>query len=154
MAALVVVALALAACGGDGDTAADGEGDGDEGGATPIHVSLSEWMVAPGEMDGMEGMGDMGGFTAQAGEVTFEVHNDGTVPHELVVVKSDLAPGALPVAGGAVDEAQVEVIGEVEEFEAGTIETGTFQLDAGSYVLFCNIAGHYEQGMSARLTVE
>lgn len=138
---LLVVAVTLTACGGEEGT---DEAEGSQAETGPIHVILEEWTIVP-----MEGST----FTAAAGEVTFEVHNDGTVPHELVVIKTDLEPDALPVSDGQVDERQVQVIGELEEFPAGEIETGSFELEAGSYVLICNIPGHYEQGMHARLTV-
>jgi uncharacterized cupredoxin-like copper-binding protein len=54
-----------------------------------------------------------------------------------------------------VDEDAVgELIGEVEDFPGGETETGTFGLQPGTYALICNVAGHYEQGMYAQLTVE
>lgn len=140
----------LAACGGDEEpmTASDEgehmEEEEEHGGGGAVHVILEEWSVS-----GMEGMP----LEAEAGEVAFEAHNEGTVPHEMVIVLSDKDPGSLPVAGGVVDEDQVEVIGEIEEFDAGSIETGSFQLEAGGYIVFCNIAGHYEQGMYADMTV-
>ena len=41
----------------------------------------------------------------------------------------------------SVDEAGsgVEVIGEIEEFEPAGTMSGTFELEAGSYVVICNI---------------
>jgi hypothetical protein len=32
--------------------------------------------------------------------------------------------------------------------------TGTFDLSAGKYVLFCNMPGHYQSGMSTNFEVE
>lgn len=92
--------------------------------------------------------------TAPAGAVTFNANNTGATPHELVIVKTDLAQDALPVADGKVDETQVSVLFEIEEFPAGESRTATYELEAGSYVLICNVAGHYQLGMHVPFTVE
>ena len=125
------------------------------GGATTVAVTLQEFSVLPEESE------------APAGEVTFEATNEGPDdPHELVVARSDLAPDALPTAeDGSVDEEGegVEVIGEIAEFAPGATETGTFDLEAGIYVLFCNVVeeleggeveAHYSLGMRAPFVVE
>ncbi len=148
LAILLAAGLVLAACGGD-DEAAEGEEHAEEAehAEGAVHAELSEWSILT-----EEGGTD---FAATAGDVTFEVHNEGDAPHELVVLRTDLPADALPVEGGLVDEAAegIEEIGEVEEFPGGEIEIGTFHLEAGRYVLICNIAGHYQQGMFAELTV-
>ncbi len=107
-----------------------------------VSATLSEWTVV------------VDVATVPAGEVTFNVENAGAIPHELVVVRSDLAEGALPVADGRVVESEIDIAGEVEEFAAGTTESATFTLEAGSYVLICNIPAHYTQGMHTAFTVE
>ncbi|MER3455084.1 MAG: copper-binding protein [Acidimicrobiia bacterium] len=97
------------------------------------------------------------GESAKAGKVTFMAHNEGTMPHELVVIKTDLAADMLPVGpqdtveeGGAV-----EVVTEIEPDELSPSMTATKSVDLtpGKYVLICNIAGHYRAGMRAALTV-
>lgn len=131
-----LLAVVLAAC-----------GDGEEDAEQTVHISLTEWSIAgePGHPIS----------TIDTGKVTLEVHNDGKVLHELVIIKTDLAAGRLPVKEAKVDEdAAGEVIGEVEEFDAGKIETATFDLESGRYVFVCNIAGHYQQGMFAEVTVQ
>jgi uncharacterized cupredoxin-like copper-binding protein len=45
------------------------------------------------------------------------------------------------------------VIGEIADVGPGRSRTKTFNLEKGSYVLFCNLPGHYKAGMKARLTV-
>jgi hypothetical protein len=81
-----------------------------------------------------------------------------------VVIKTDLAADALPTSEeGAVDEAGsgIEVIGEIEEFEPGETQSATFDLEAGSYVLICNVVeeedgekeAHYKLGMRTAFTV-
>jgi hypothetical protein len=146
--------IGLATACGDDDDDSDGNGDGDGDGATTIQVTLREFEVVPSA------------DSAPAGSVTFTATNDGPEdPHELVVVKTDLAPGSLPTTeDGAADEegAGVELIGEIEEFEVDATEEATFDLEPGAYVLLCNIVeeeegateSHYKNGMRTAFTVE
>jgi uncharacterized cupredoxin-like copper-binding protein len=86
-----------------------------------------------------------------AGKVTFKATNDGKVAHELVVLQTDKAPGALPVAKAKADEAGD--LGEAEDIAAGTSKSVTLALKPGHYVLICNLAGHYQAGMRTAFTV-
>ena len=88
-----------------------------------------------------------------SGDVTFNISNEGPSAHEFVVVQSDLAPDALPVKDDEVQEDKLDSIGEQEDIAPNTTTDLTLTLDPGSYVVFCNITGHYEQGMYASLTV-
>jgi hypothetical protein len=101
-----------------------------------------------------------------AGAVAFHASNEGSEPHELVIARWDGDPADLPTDDdGGVDESQLPegaVIGEIEEFAGGQSCDGTFELDAGSYVLFCNvieeeeggeIEAHYGEGMVTAFTV-
>jgi len=119
-----------------------------------VDVTLQEFAVRP-EQD-----------SAPAGEVTFNVGNVGPEDtHEFVIFRTDLAPDALPTApDGSVDEEGegVELIDEIEDIAVGATPTLTVSLDAGSYVLICNIVEdegdetivHYQQGMWTGFTVE
>jgi uncharacterized cupredoxin-like copper-binding protein len=89
--------------------------------------------------------------SVRAGEVTFEAANDGQSPHELAVIKTNKAPGALPVAKGVADE--TGDLGEAEDIDAGSAKSVTLVLKPGHYVLICNLAGHYQAGMHAAFTV-
>ncbi len=94
--------------------------------------------------------------TAPAGDVTFDIQNDAGQVHEFVVFKTDLAPEALPTddAGDVDEEGEgVTHIDEVEDIAGGSSESLTVKLDAGSYVLICNLPGHYKQGMHTGFTV-
>ncbi|MEX2446920.1 MAG: sulfocyanin-like copper-binding protein, partial [Dehalococcoidia bacterium] len=127
--------------------AASGGGTPDAGGgedapAGSIVTALTEWDVVPDP-----------GQTA-AGNVTFAAQNDGSLPHELAVVSTDLPDDQLPQAGGTVDEGQVEVVGRTSTFGAGASETLAVDLAPGDYVLICNVVGHYQQGMHSSFTVE
>lgn len=152
---VVVLALVAAAC-------AQGAGGG--GGGT-MDVALQEWAVIPAQS------------SVEAGSVTFSLENTGPDhPHELIVIRTDLAPNALPTTHeGAVDEEGegLEIVGEIEEFPPGETREATFDLEPGSYVLVCNIVAgagehggeeeaehmdgmevHYKMGMFAAFTVE
>jgi hypothetical protein len=104
--------------------------------------------------------------SAEAGSVTIKANNVGALTHELVLVRGD--PADLPTdSDGAVDEdafesAGVEAIGEVEDVESGTSKDLTADLEAGTYVVFCNIVetgleaaveSHFAEGMVATLVV-
>lgn len=144
-ATLVAVALALilplAAC-------------SSEPTASTVEVTLAEWSVS------------VDTATVPAGEVTFTATNNGPDDaHEVVIVKTDLAPADLPAdETGKVDEEGegITFIGEIEEIPVGESDSATFDLAAGNYVLFCNIVdtahdpveAHYVLGMRLAFTVE
>lgn len=155
---VLVVGLAAAGCGGDDSAddpvAAAGDGSaaeagacepvGDGGGAV-VDVTLDEWQITAEPA------------SAPAGRVTFEAHNAGAEPHELVVVRGG-STDELTIVDGSVDEGTLPAgafIGEVEPFPAGETCTGTFELTAGRYLLFCNIVeehdgqqeSHVQEGM-------
>ena len=150
VALLLLGALLLAACGGgdDDDAAtptptatapATATAAGDAG--TSVEVSLSEWAVrvAVGAID--------------AGEVAFTVANAGTLSHTFVIVRSDAAPRELLVVAGSVAEDEVDIVARIAPYAAGTTKRLTVDLDAGSYLLICNIPGHYLSGMTVAFTV-
>lgn len=152
---VLVAGLALVACGGEEEpTGAPTTQAPTTTARTAVAVTLQEWSVLPAQA------------SAPAGQVTFQAKNTGPKdPHELVVIKSDLEPGALPTTPeGKVDEegAGIEVIGEIEEFKVGETRSSTFDLKAGSYVLICNVVekeegkteAHYQLGMRTAFTVE
>ena len=120
--------------------------------ATTVDVTLQEWAVVVGDS------------SAPAGTITFAVTNDGPDDiHELVIIRTDLDPGELPVdATGTVDEAggDMEVVDEIEDIPVGETQEVTVELEAGSYVLLCNIysedeaEAHYAEGMRTAFSVE
>ncbi len=92
---------------------------------------------------------------APAGEVKFEVSNAGSVPHNFYVIKTDLAPDALPVAGGKIDASKVDVVANTSaDIAPGSSETVTANLAAGNYVVVCDVPGHYQLGMHAAFVVK
>ncbi len=159
--AAFAIALLLAAAGCATDT---DSGDDATPSATPteeplttgpVEISLGEWAVIaePDEV--------------AAGEITFEISNGGTDPHEFVVVSTDEGPEDLPTKDdGSVDEDEVEIVDEVEEIpapsgDAVVSEELTVDLEPGGYALICNLVEeedgetevHYKLGMRTAFTV-
>jgi len=112
-------------------------------GTTTVQVDLKEFSITPSPS------------TVPAGPVQFIASNTGTMEHEMVILKTDLAPDAIPVVDNKANEDApgVEVVDEIAEFQPGTQKTLTVDLAAGNYVLICNIPGHYQSGMRAAFTV-
>ena len=100
---------------------------------------------------------DLSTPSVKAGQVTFAVQNHGALVHEMIVVKTNVAPDALPMdpkAPTLVDETAIpDTDGEADETSPGHTKTVTLGLSAGRYLLFCNQAGHYKAGMVAVFTV-
>jgi hypothetical protein len=158
-----VAALVLGpGCGDDGGGGPSAKSEGAEepacepvgsGGGTKIEAVLAEWSIT------------VSPASAPAGRATFALRNDGKDAHEFVVVKGN-RPDGLPVKDGKVDEEALpegSFVGEVEPFPPGGSCQGTFELAAGPYVLFCNIAenepdgsleSHYQEGMRTAFTVQ
>jgi uncharacterized cupredoxin-like copper-binding protein len=82
-----------------------------------------------------------------AGKVTFEASNSGRVAHELMVERMPLK---MDGPGRPNEEAAQ---GMIEDMEPGASGKMTLKLTPGSYVLFCNVPGHYAAGQHARFTV-
>ncbi len=160
VAVVFVVVLEIGESGGGEETARRGavssDGDREGDGARPagvgcegpvdrgaeVSVELSEFAVEPDST------------SAASGEIAFIARNVGAISHELVVIRTDLAPDALPVEGGEVTEGELDVAAKVDEFAAGTCEQVSVTLEPGSYVLICNIPGHYQLDMRAAFTVQ
>lgn len=130
MAPVTVAALLLAACGDDSND--DGVA---LGGASPdpgpgAGTSLT---VEAHDIDF-----DRDAYRIAAGPVDVEYVQEGALPHSLLIEASD---------GGDVDRFELEV-GEVDA------DSGTVDLPAGDYVIYCDVPGHRDAGMEAELHVE
>ena len=90
--------------------------------------------------------------TGTAGSTTFNISNEGPSTHEFVVIKTNDAPDALPVTNGSVDESGLTIVDENEAVAPSTTATLTTNLDAGKYVIICNVPSHYESGMHTAFT--
>jgi plastocyanin len=72
--------------------------------------------------------------TLKAGTYSFQVQNDGKVPHDLVVKGAGVQEGTPEIAPGASKSLKVE-------------------LKAGSYDFYCSVPGHKQLGMDQPVTV-
>jgi hypothetical protein len=127
-----------------------------------VVVSLREWAVdAP--------------RSAPAGSLTFTITNDGHQVHQFVIIQTDLAPADLPtLKDGSVKDERITPAGgiayppgivwafQIQDIAVGNTRTLPLDLDAGSYVLICNIVqtkpdgsvvAHYAEGMRTGFTV-
>jgi uncharacterized cupredoxin-like copper-binding protein len=137
---VVLTAGVVAGCGGGSD-------------ATSVDVGLTEFSVTPDPVE------------VDAGETELTADNIGGETHEMVVVRAASAADLPTDTDGAVDEdkiAKADQIGEIEDVEPGTERSVTFDLDAGDYVIFCNVVddesdgtklSHFAEGMHESFTV-
>ncbi len=109
--------------------------------AGPVDVALTEYAIKPSAV------------TVPAGKVTFAVSNDGAIPHEFVVLRTDKQAADLLKGSGADETGNV---GELDEKALGVKAKRSLTLDlkAGHYALICNLPGHYQGGMYADFTVK
>jgi uncharacterized cupredoxin-like copper-binding protein len=150
LALVAVAAIVIAGCGSDSGTTTETEtetaaGGGGGAGAT-LTIKMGDFYFSPKDA------------TAKAGPTTIEAPNEGSVEHELVLFKTNMDPAKLPTeANGEVNEEKMDKIaegaGEIADVEAGQTKSGQFKLTPGKYVMFCNLPGHYAQGMYGTLTV-
>ena len=120
-----VVALAL------GSTVIVGCG-GDDGGGSSEGSSATPADVVMRGNDALKW--DQKQYTAKAGEITIEIVNDGIQPHTAVIEK-------------------VPTFKKLIVNKKGEKSRGTVTLQPGTYVIYCDVAGHRGAGMEAELVV-
>jgi uncharacterized cupredoxin-like copper-binding protein len=93
-----------------------------------VYVQLGDYWAAPAVS------------SVRAGTVTFKASNVGRVPHELMVERAPIKFDA-PMRPNE-DAAQ----GMIDDMDPGRSGQMTMQLRPGTYVVFCNVNGHYAAG--------
>lgn len=94
--------------------------------------------------------------TVPAGEVTFRAVNDSSeLVHEMVVARIRNPEEPLPYSMDTmeVDEDGAGLRGKVSELNSRQTGSLTLTLKPGTYMIYCNIAGHYMMGMWTLITV-
>jgi uncharacterized cupredoxin-like copper-binding protein len=124
--------------------------------AKPMGMGMMHKMMMSGDMK----MGPLGisasATEVPAGEVTFAVTNDSkSMIHEMVLSLVKDANAELPYITDEmrVDEDAAGHLGEVAELDPGKSGELTLTLEPGTYLLFCNLPGHYALGMWTLITV-
>ncbi len=140
IAAIVVIAAGAAACGATGDRDAKVTDSGSAAGTVTVDLSKTSEFSMTSSVT-----------SVPAGKVTFKVNNDGTMMHEMVVVKTDKTPQQLAEPDGTANESTS--IGEAADIEAGKSKSVTLDMIPGKYILLCNLPGHYAGGMYTEFTV-
>ena len=114
----------------------------------------------------MPGAGDMSkaamGITVDsndihAGVVTLIAINDSTdLIHEMLIapVRSTFSPLPYDNVKMRVDEDAAHSLGEVSELDPGQTGALRITLKPGTYILLCNIPGHYVMGMWTTIVVK
>ena len=151
-AAAILMFGLLAGCGSDSKSTAD-TAAGAGGGVTVAPVADGTPVsVIAGDTSATAQTLTVDPITVKAGAVTFTFKNTGNRQHEMIVLKTDESPDVLKV--GADNKVSEDAsVGEISETDAGKTVTKTLTLDAGAYVLVCNIEKHYGQGMRSAFTV-
>jgi uncharacterized cupredoxin-like copper-binding protein len=111
------------------------------GGGTAVHATLKDDSIT------------IDPDSTAAGKISFDIRNDGTMTHEFEIFRTDLAPDALPTDGDVVDGGGLQAIDEIEDVAPGTSAQLNVDLSPGSYVMICNLPGHYSKGMHSGFTV-
>lgn len=137
-------------------------------------VKVALWDKGEASMDGMDTMLPMGmampgammdkatmGITVDtteipAGEVTFSVVNESQeFYHNVTISPVANVSKELPylIDKMMVDEEAAGITARVKELKPRTSGFVTLELQPGTYILYCNIAGHYAMGMWTIITV-
>ena len=94
--------------------------------------------------------------TIKAGAVKFDVTNwSRMMVHEMLIVAVDDPSTPLPYDYNAakVPETEVKVLGDTSELQPNLSREVEVTLAPGTYLLICNVAGHYAAGMATPLRV-
>jgi len=103
-----------------GQTSTESTTTGSKPAASTVQVSEKEFSITLPSTD------------LKAGEITFQVKNDGKIPHDLAIKETGEKTKEIPAGGTA-------------ELKA--------TLKAGTYELYCSIPGHEAAGMKLSITV-
>ena len=100
-----------------------------------VNVALGEMYVRPSRS------------TITAGKVTFVARNTGMLTHELMIERM---PMKMSGPGKPIESAAQGMIADMGHGGTGKM---TMKLTPGTYMLFCNVPGHYASGQHTPFTV-
>lgn len=137
LATAAVSVLLLAACGTAGGTGAT------TGNARTVNATLTDNKIVLDQT------------SVPSGTITFNVKNAGTMVHEVVVLKTDVAADKIapdPDEAGKMSEDGSQ--GESGDLNPTEAKSFTLDLQPGNYVLICNQPAHYLLGMHIAFVVK
>lgn len=92
------------------------------------------------------------------GKYRFAIMNTGTIPHELIAFRTDLALEELPMSPtGDVneDDPALTSVTDGDDIGVGKTQMRVINLPTeGTYVFMCNLPGHFKSGMHEVITVK
>lgn len=92
--------------------------------------------------------------TVKAGRVTLQAVNASkSLVHEVLVVAYTTKPLPIDAKQARVNEKRIHSLGEISDLRPGKSGKLTLNLRPGTYLLFCNEPGHFQDGMQTKLTV-
>lgn len=118
---------------------------------TTINLKLEDATSTPGMSD-MEIKADR--YVVPAGKVDIRATNESkALIHEVLV--SPESKAALPYNANATKlvEANMWILGEIDDLKPGASGHRAFNLQPGKYLLLCNQPGHFKDHMYTELTV-
>ena len=132
--AIPTLAIALAACGGSSNasgasnapTTTASSGSSASSGGTTLHLEADPSGALSFDTTALE---------APAGEVTIDMTNPSSMPHDI-----------------ALEGNGVDVVGKV--VTDGGVSTVSANLQPGTYTFFCSVDSHEDAGMKGTLTVK
>ena len=135
LAACLTIAVAAGSCGSDGG----GDGGSPEAASKPKQAAPSSVVEV--------GVGgplrfDRKRYTAEAGNVRFEITSPARIGHNVRVQPAD-KPCCTKFDMGGTDTVS-----------DGQSAAATVRLDPGRYTLYCSLGGHWQGGMKAKLVVQ
>lgn len=92
--------------------------------------------------------------TVKAGTTKIGIRNIGAMAHQFDLIRTDLAADKLPIDGAAAKAKEDGLVKQVLNIAPGKVATVSVTLQAGHYVIICNVPGHYQLKMRTDLTVE
>ena len=107
--------------------------------ASTVNVTEKEFKVIPSTA------------SVKAGTVTFKIKNTGGLDHSFAIVKTLLPPSKLPQKNARVALKPIKQAGPFKPGKGGIL---TLALTRGTFVLYCNVSGHYQAGQYARFVVK
>lgn len=92
--------------------------------------------------------------SAPAGTVVFATTNtSSSLVHEIEVFSGATTGSTLPIASGVADTNGLHLVDEIEDILPGATVSLTVDLAPGTYLVVCNLPGHYALGMWTHLEV-